>query len=209
MTVAGIILAGGRSTRMGTPKADLEWHGSTLLGHAVEIIRRSVDGPIVVVRAPGQALPQVPVDIRIVDDHPADAGPLNALATGLEALDGHADVAVVCGVDTPMLTPAFVAVLMQALTTEVDVTLPRAGDRRHPIPAVVRVAVHPIARALVDDGQRALFALADACRSAEVDEGRLRAADPALASLRNLNHPREYEAARAEPWSGPRDRIRI
>ena len=51
---AGIVLAGGRSSRMGTPKAALEWHGSTLLRRVTGIVGRSVDGPVVVVRAPGQ-----------------------------------------------------------------------------------------------------------------------------------------------------------
>ena len=57
---AGIVLAGGRSSRMGTPKADLEWHGSTLLRRVTGIVARGAGGPIVVVRAPGQQLPALP-----------------------------------------------------------------------------------------------------------------------------------------------------
>ena len=48
--VAGVVLAGGRSTRMGRPKANLEWHGSTLLHRVTGIVGRAVDGPVVVVR---------------------------------------------------------------------------------------------------------------------------------------------------------------
>src|SRR5258708_4491047 len=44
---AGIVLAGGRSSRMGTPKAALEWHGSTLLRRTVGIMLRGADGPVV------------------------------------------------------------------------------------------------------------------------------------------------------------------
>src|SRR5216683_493047 len=54
---AGIVLAGGRSSRMGTPKAALEWHGSTLLRRTAGILARVTDGPVLVVRAPGQELP--------------------------------------------------------------------------------------------------------------------------------------------------------
>ena len=63
---AGIVLAGGRSSRMGTPKAALEWHGSTLLRRVVGVAGRSLDGPVVVVRAPGQALPDLPEWIEVV-----------------------------------------------------------------------------------------------------------------------------------------------
>jgi len=59
--------------------------------------------------------------------------------------------------------------------------------------------MHPIARALVDGGHRALFALVDRCNTADVDEARLRTVDPTLASLRNLNERSAYETARAEP----------
>ena len=40
MASAGVVLAGGRSSRMGTPKASLEWHGSTLLRRTVGILAR-------------------------------------------------------------------------------------------------------------------------------------------------------------------------
>lgn len=184
---------------MGTSKALLEWHGSTLVRHTVDILRGMVDGPVIVVRTPGQELPPLPPDVQVVEDASPGAGPLDALATGLAAADGHADRAIVCGVDTPFLTPAFAAVLIDALLEGIDIVLPAAQGRRHPLPAVVRVAVHPIARTLVDGGYRALFALVDRCHNADVDEARLRAVDPALASLRNLNERSAYETARAEP----------
>jgi molybdopterin-guanine dinucleotide biosynthesis protein A len=42
---------------MGTPKAALEWHGSTLLRRVTGIVARATGDPVVVVRAPGQELP--------------------------------------------------------------------------------------------------------------------------------------------------------
>ncbi len=199
MTTAGIILAGGRSTRMGTSKALLEWHGSTLLGHTAAIVARSVDGPVIVVRSPGQQFPALADAIAVVDDAHPGAGPLAALTTGLEHLGNRADCALVCGVDTPFLTPAFVAVLVTALTDDLDMVLPAAQGRRHPLPAIVRGGVLPMAQLLVSDGHRALFALVDRCRTRDVAESALRAADPLLGSLRNLNEREAYEAARAEP----------
>ena len=188
---------------MGTSKALLEWHGSTLVRHTVDLVARSVDGPVVVVRSPGQELGGLPDATWVVDDTRPGAGPLAALATGLDALDGHADRVFTCGVDTPFVTPAFVAVLMEALADGVDIALPTADGRRQPLPAAVRVAVAATAHALVDDGHRALFALVERCRSRDVVEDVLRAADPSLASLRNLNDRASYEAALAEAAPRP------
>src|ERR1700731_334019 len=83
---AGIVLAGGRSSRMGTPKAALEWHGSTLLHRTVSIVARATSGPVVVVRAPGQELPPLPPDIEVITDPREGKGPLQGLAAGLGAL---------------------------------------------------------------------------------------------------------------------------
>ena len=52
---------------MGSPKAALEWHGSTLLRRTVGILARATGGPVVVVRAWGQELPPLPPDVEVVD----------------------------------------------------------------------------------------------------------------------------------------------
>src|SRR5919201_3475785 len=99
---AGIVLAGGRSSRMGTPKAALEWHGSTLLPRIVGLVARGVDGPVVVVRAPGQQLPSLAQSVEIVEDAREGRGPLQGLAAGLSALSDRAEVAFVSSTDAPL-----------------------------------------------------------------------------------------------------------
>lgn len=218
MQTAGIILAGGRSTRMGTPKALLEWHGSTLVQLAAETVTATVTGPVIVMRARGQFLPPLPAATRVLDDR--GTGPLNAIEVGMAALDGHADRAIVCAVDAPFLTSTFLDTLLEALTADADVAVPFVQGRRHPIPAAFRLTVRPSVTRLVADGEQSVRALIDGCRCVDVSEDRLRAVDPTLASLRNLNTPDDYEAARSESLvtgarterhvpsrSGPRDRI--
>jgi molybdopterin-guanine dinucleotide biosynthesis protein A len=68
LQAAAIVLAGGRSSRMGSPKAALEWHGSTLLRRVTGLVARAVDGPVVVVRAPEQELPDLDGAIEFVTD---------------------------------------------------------------------------------------------------------------------------------------------
>jgi molybdenum cofactor guanylyltransferase len=204
-TAAGIVLAGGRSSRMGTPKAALEWHGSTLLRRVTGIVARGVDGPVVVVRAPGQPLPALPGTVEVVEDAREGRGPLQGLAAGLAALDGRADVAYASSTDAPLLHPAFVRRVMRAVDDEVDVVLPRAGGFPHPLAAAYRVALRPrVERLLAADRLRPAF-LYNECRVLRLEESALladpalAAADPALDSVLNLNEPSDYDAARARP----------
>src|SRR5829696_7187757 len=99
---AGIVLAGGRSSRMGTPKAWLDWHGSTLLRRSCGIVARGAGGPVVVVRAPGQELPPLPDGVRVVEDAREGKGPLQGLLAGLRAVDGDVAVPHLAGFRQPL-----------------------------------------------------------------------------------------------------------
>src|SRR5262249_492349 len=111
----GVVLAGGRSSRMGTPKAALEWHGSTLLRRTAGILGRGTGGPVVVVRAREQELPGLPDDVIVADDPREGKGPVQGIAAGLGALRGLADRAFVSSTDMPFLHPAFVRRVLRAL----------------------------------------------------------------------------------------------
>src|SRR5215210_4078232 len=86
MNIAGIVLCGGQSKRMGRPKAWLPFAGEFMLPRVVRLLREVVS-PIVVVAASEQDVPPLPGDIRIVRDDERDRGPLQGLATGLAALE--------------------------------------------------------------------------------------------------------------------------
>lgn len=201
-TSGAIVLAGGRSSRMGASKAALEWHGSTLLRRVVGIAARSVEGPVVVVRAPGQELPPLPAGVQVVEDVEEGRGPLQGIATGLEALP--TDRAFVCSTDLPFLHPAFVRRVVRALGAG-DVALPVVRGFRQPLAAAYRTALAGKARDLLSqDRSRAAFLLegSDVCvldDATLLADARLAAVDPALASVDGVNDPHEYDAARSRP----------
>ena len=207
MRTAGIVLAGGRSTRMGAPKATLDWHGSTLVRRAVGIVGRVVDGPLIVVRAAGQDLPALPDGIEVVQDARDARGPVQGIAAGLDAIGDRADAAFVCGVDAPLLHPALIAAVIAALASdeELDVALPVAHGFSHPLAAAYRTTVGPHVRDVLERNMLGTRALLDRCRVLRLDAAALGADphvaehDPQLDSLLNLNEPAEYEAARARP----------
>ncbi len=189
-----IVLAGGRSSRMGQPKAGLPWHGSTLLRRVAGLVARSVDGPVVVVRAPGQQLPELPRDVRVVQDDVSGRGPLQGMATGLAALPPDVERAFVCATDLPLLHPAFV----RRLTREPgQVVLPLVRGYRQPLAAVWATQLLPTLRALLAaERLRPAFALEQAevtvlDDAALLADPRLADVDPGLDSVRGVNTPEE------------------
>jgi molybdopterin-guanine dinucleotide biosynthesis protein A len=209
----GIVLAGGRSTRMGRPKATLEWHGSTLLRRVAGIVDRAVEGPVVVVRAPGQELPELPRRAEVADDAREGRGPLEGLAAGLAAVRDRTEWAYVSSTDVPLLHPAFVRVVLAAAGRDnVDVVLPVAHGRRQPLAAAYRTALLDAVRALIDAGELRPSLLLERCRVRELCERDLLAdpelarSDPGLLSLLNVNDPADYERARAR--SAPEVEVR-
>jgi molybdenum cofactor guanylyltransferase len=197
---AGIVLAGGRSSRMGTPKAWLDWRGSTLLAHTCEVVARGTGGPVVVVRAPGQELPELPGDVRVVQDAREGRGPLQGLLAGLEAVED--ELAFAAAVDLPLLHPRFVAAVCAAIG-DADAAVPYLDGFNQPLAAAYRTALAPVVAELVEEGRLRpgmLFARARVLRldeAALLADPALAAVDPRLDSLRNVNTPPEYRDARA------------
>lgn len=203
---AGIVLAGGRSSRMGAPKAALEWHGSTLLRRTVGVVARAVGGPVVVVHAPGQQLPALPDGVDAVSDPVEGRGPLQGIAAGLAAVGEKAEIAFVCSTDLPFLHPAFVGRVLGALADgEVEVALPHARGHRQPLAAAYRVTLAPRIGVLLDEGCLKPAMLFERCAVTRLDDRALladpalAAADPALDSVLNVNTPEDYRAARERP----------
>lgn len=190
---------------MGRSKGDLEWHGSTLLRRTTGVMARAVDGPVLVVRAAGQALPRLGPGVEVLDDTREGRGPLQGIAVGLAAASERADVAFVCSTDLPFLHVAFVRAVLRALTDDVDVALPVARGHPQPLAAAYRTSLAPLAEGLVAaDRLRPAF-LFDQCRVARLDDASLAADplvaafDPALDSVVNINEPADYQRARSRP----------
>ncbi len=190
---------------MGSPKAALDWHGSTLLRRVTGLAQRTVDGPVVVVRAPGQKLPEIHPSIEVVSDEREGRGPLQGLAAGLGAIGDRAEVAFVSSTDVPLLHPAFMRHVIDAFTADVDVVLPEIHGFRQPLSAAYRTSLLPEVQALIaDDKLKPAFLFERRPVLRLDDEAMLRdaavaAGDPGLASVRNLNEPSDYEQARALP----------
>jgi molybdenum cofactor guanylyltransferase len=196
----GIVLCGGKSTRMGSPKALLPFGSETMLQRVVRLLGEVVE-PIVVVAAADQNLPPLPVDVIVTRDEREARGPLEGLRAGLKALPPSIDSAYVTSCDVPLLVPDFVRQMID-LARDYDIAVMEIDGFTHPLSAVYRRATLPfVEELLARDRLRPAF-LFEAVNTRRVRPEEM-TSDPELRTLRNLNTPEDYEGALAD--AGIRD----
>ena len=193
MNAGGIVLCGGKSTRMGVAKATLPFGPETMLQRVVRLLGAMVS-PIVAVAAQEQVLPALPAEVIVTRDERDARGPLEGLRAGLKALPPSVEAAYVTSCDVPLLVPGFVE-RMLALLEGHDIAVMEIDGFPHPLSAVYRRAVLPqVESLLAQDRLRPVF-LFEAMRTRRVTPAEMREVDPDLRTLRNLNTREDYEAA--------------
>jgi molybdopterin-guanine dinucleotide biosynthesis protein A len=206
MNVAGIVLCGGQSQRMGQAKATLSFGSELMLPRVVRLLQEAVD-PVIVVAAPRQELPPLPASVGVVRDEQEFRGPLAGLAGGFASLPDAIEAAYASSCDVPLLRPAFVRRVIELLG-DFDVAVPVTGGMPHPLAAAYHRRVVPHIQELLKSERLRLGELLAAARSRYVTADELREVDPELASLRNVNTPEDYAAALATcfPQTRPNQR---
>ena len=199
--VGGIVLAGGKSSRMGRSKATLPFGPELILQRVVRLLG-TVVSPIVVVAAPGQELPELPSDTIVAYDQQEARGPLEGLFAGLTAIEPHATAAYATSCDVPLLQPAFVQAMIDHLGQDL-IAVPVEDGFAHPLAAVYRTSVLSVIRELLDHDQLRPAYLFDKVATERIPVANLRLYDPLLATLRNCNRPEDYLAALAEAGFAP------
>lgn len=183
-----IVLAGGRSERMGQDKALLRHAGATLLESVVATLKPLVREIVVVAdRAEKYAMP----DCRVVGDSYPQTGPLGGIVTGLQHLGSGAHLAVAC--DMPSLQPAVLRFLLDAATLEWDAVVPEIDGRPEPLCAVYTDMALPGFRRFLDEGGRALHQALTRIRTRRIPDTEIRRLDPSLLTFTNLNTPHDLE----------------
>ena len=136
---AAILLAAGESRRMGSLKALLPWHGSTLLAHQIASLRQAGVEPVVVVlgHQAGRLKPEVEgkegVIWRVNPDY--RQGKTTSIKAGLNALDpGRPSAILILNVDQPRSAETIGSLLLQHRQGGRSITIPRyRGKGGHPL----------------------------------------------------------------------------
>jgi molybdenum cofactor guanylyltransferase len=191
--VSAFILAGGKSTRMGTDKAFLQFEGRTLLARALDLAR-SITPNVSIVgnREKFSAFGQV------VDDIFRECGPL----AGIHAALRHSttEINLVLAVDMPFISVAFLHYLLRQARSApgVAVVVPRASGRRQPLCAMYRREFAAFAEPALRAGQNRIDRLFEEIPTRTIDESELDRAGFSPEIFRNLNTPDEVESAKSQ-----------
>jgi molybdopterin-guanine dinucleotide biosynthesis protein A len=177
--LAGVVLAGGASRRMGRDKASVVFDGPTgprtMVEHVVAAVSQRCS-PVFVIAAPGQPLPEL--SAVVLRDEVRGVGPLLATGRGLRAAaEAGAERAFVCAVDMPLMTAELIDEL--AGHTGVDVVLPWDG-RDHYLAGVYRTGLAGRITELTAAGERSMRALVDTVNTQRI-------VLPETAALTNVN----------------------
>jgi molybdopterin-guanine dinucleotide biosynthesis protein A len=191
---AAIVLAGGKSSRLGRDKASEPLLGRPLLQHVIDRLSGLVE-EYVVVRARGQQLPEIDVagSIQVVEDIYPEIGPLGGIYTGLAAIEAPRALAVGC--DMPLLQPALLRELIR-LGAETNLVVPVRNGLPEPLCAAYAKTCLPAIRAQIEAGEYKIAKFYDRLAPRYVLPEAWRRFDPEGLSFQNVN--READLARVE-----------
>jgi molybdopterin-guanine dinucleotide biosynthesis protein A len=191
--VTGVLLAGGKSRRMGEDKRFLAVGDQTLFARSLAVLRSVFHRVLIVI---AQDSPPVESDAPVLRDLIADCGSLGGLYTGLKQADTEWVFAVAC--DMPFLDPAAIRHFVD-IRGDVDVVMAKLSRGLQPMHALYHRRCLPVMEALMRMRDLKIQRLADhpTLRVRLVTADELGLIDPDGRSFCNINTPADLAAARS------------
>ena len=189
--VTGVLLAGGKSRRMGEDKRYLVVGEQTLLERGLGVIRSMFHEVLVVI---AQDSAPLDIDARIVRDLVPDCGSLGGIYTGLTQATTPYIFAVAC--DMPFLNQAVITQFTNR-RDPADIVMARLATRLHPMHALYGKGCLPAMEQMIVARQLKIQELVShaSLRVQYVTEADLLSIDPSWRSFHNVNTPEDLEAA--------------
>ncbi|MDQ2904804.1 MAG: molybdenum cofactor guanylyltransferase [Chloroflexota bacterium] len=191
-STACVILAGGRSRRMGRNKALLPLPGIervTFIEHLASMLTSLCPEVLIVARDSADAAHYTLPGVRTVTDEVPDHGPLMGLASALRAM--HATRALLLAVDMPHVQPALVTFFLSQPATAA-LLVPIVDNIPQVLLALYPRSCLPFIEQRIHQGRRDPRSLLDIAPVCYIAEAQLRQVDPQLRSFVNVNTPEDF-----------------
>ena len=192
--MTSIVLAGGKSLRLGRDKLSEKVGGESLIQHVLSRLR-SISDRVLIVTAQDQNIPPFQPDnrIQVVSDLYPGKGSLGGIYTGLSFADRFA--CFVTAADMPFLNIALIQYLMR-FSSDFDVVIPKVQGKVEPLHAVYsRNCLAPIKR-LIDSDDLKIIDFFDEVKVRYIKEDEIDGFDPEHISFFNVNTQVDLERAR-------------
>jgi len=201
--MTSIILAGGKSSRLGRNKALQVIGGKSLIQRVIDRLA-TLSTEIIIVTADGEAIPcYSTVEIKTVADIYPEKGPLVGIFSGL--LSSSASRAIAVGCDTPFLSVSLLKYMSQ-ICSVYDVVVPRIRNKLEPLCAVYSKKCSGPIKKLLEQNELRIDRLFSMVKVKYVEEDEINRFDPEHLSFFNINDQtdldRAIKLAAGEGWGG-------
>lgn len=192
MGLDGIILAGGKSRRLGTDKTIVKLGASRLVDITLETLSSVVDSVVIVTNSP-QLFEGLPA--RVTTDIQPGIGPLGGILSGLLLVKQEHALVVAC--DMPFLNVGLLRYMARQVESY-DIVMPRVGSNLEPLHAIYsRRCIEPMRRLLASNDLK-IIDIVNEVRVRYIEESEIDLFDPSRLTFFNINTPDDLEIARAE-----------
>jgi len=171
--IAGWVLAGGASSRMGRAKALLEVAGEPMIVRTTRLIQQVV-GPGTVVGAVSES---EKLGLRAIEDDVPGAGPLGAIATALRVSGAPWNLILAC-------------------ESTADAVIPRNLEGAEPLCAVYHKCGEPLIRTAIEHGVRKVTDGLQYLRVETIEPDEWKVFDSQGLLFKNMNSPEDYQEAK-------------
>ncbi len=153
--ITGIILAGGKSTRMGLDKGFVLWKGKPFVQYSIIALKPLVSKMLIV----SDHTLYDRLSYKRVKDSFQEAGPLSGLYSGLKESETELNLVLSC--DVPLITSSVLEKLVAAYHNGVDAVICSADDKIMPLVALYHKNCYHVCKSLLDSGERRMMRLLD------------------------------------------------
>ena len=198
--IQGFVLVGGKSRRMGSDKARLEWAGKPLASRAAELLAPHVRDVTLL----GQTERYADLGLTVLSDRWPDQGPLGAICTGL--LNANCEWSIFLACDLPLLSDRVIRLLAgRARITSSDAVVPRTIDGWQPLCAAYHSRCRNSFERALNEGR---LSLQDLLREIKVDALSVEMmAEAGIDSneFANVNTPEDWDRITARAGANEKD----